>query len=180
VALADGNNAKLRGAIVNNTVVLGRLGFLVTARTDLGASIDAVVANNIVALNSQRDIGIDLALPLVTNDHNFVSAIGDEFVPGPGTRVGNPAFVNPSAVGGDFRLTLASLAIDAGRDSALDNAFATDLAGGPRRIGPIDIGALESPFAAPAPPIPASGPLALVLLGAAIGMLAWRRLATKR
>ena len=180
VASADGNNAKLRGAIVNNTVVLGRLGILISARVDLGASIEATIANNLVALNSLRDIGIDPALTLVSNDHNFVSAIGDELVPGPGTRVGNAAFVNPSAVGGDFHLTAASPAIDAGRDDALDPAFTTDLDGGPRRIGRIDIGALESPFAAPVPPIPASGPLAVFLLCAAIGVLARGRLATKR
>jgi len=119
-------------------------------------------------------------LTLVANDHNFVSDVGDEFVPGPGTRAGNPAFVNPSAVGGDFHLLRTSLAIDAGRDDALDPGFTTDLDGGPRRIGPIDMGALESPFAAPVSQIPASGPLALFLLCAAIGVLARGLLATKR
>lgn len=179
VLTADGNNALLRAVVANNTVANGRIGMLVSARTDLGADIRATIANNVVALNSQADITIDDALTQVVNDHNMVSVAGDEFVPGPGTRFGNPAFVDPSGIGGDYRLRPESPALDAGRDSALDPSFATDLAGAPRRFGTIDIGAYEAPFTAPGVPVPAGSPLAIALAALAIGALARRRLAAR-
>mgnify|MGYP001185012907 CR=1 FL=1 len=174
VLSADGWNAQLHGIVVNNTVASGRLGMLVSARTDLGANIDATIANNIVALNSQCDIGIDGSLALVSEDHNLVSSFCEGFSPGPGTRVGNPRFV--SVAGGDYHLLPESQAIDAGRDSALDPSFTTDLDGAARRFGPIDMGAYESPYRAPPNPVPASGPAGLAAAALLIAWLARRRL----
>ena len=178
VLSADGNNAKLQGVVVNNTVALGRLGMLVSARTDLGATIEATIANNVVAFNSQRDIAMFDALPLVFNDHNLVTSIGDAFVHGPHTIVANPLFANSG--GGDFRLAPDSPAIGRGRDSALDPAFTLDLAGAPRRLGPIDIGAYESGFAAKPEPVPVDAPLALALAGLLIAAFARRSPALRR
>ena len=176
VVSGDGNNSRILATVVNNTVASGRLGLLVSARTDLGATIEGTIANNIVALNSLRDITIDAGLPLLTNDHNLVSAIEpDEFVPGPATIVGNPLFRNPA--GGDYRLLRESPGVDAGRDSALDAAFTTDLDGAPRRFGTIDRGAYEAPFhAAGGQAIPVGAPAGLAIVVLAILALARRRL----
>ena len=178
VLLGDGYGAQLHGTVVNNTVASGRIGMLVSARTDLGATLQATIANNIVALNSQTDISIDNALAQVSNDHNLVSSVGDGFVPGVGTRVGNPRFVNPA--GGDYHLLSDSMAIDAGRDSALDPSFTTDLDGAARRFGTIDMGAYESPYLAPSVAVPVGGPAGLAIAGLLIGWLGLRRLASRR
>ena len=179
VLSADGYNALLRGTVANNTVASGRIGMIVSARTDLGANIEVTIANNIVALNSDYDIGIDSALSQVSNDHNLVSSNAyGYFVPGPGTRIGNPGFVN--VAGGDYHLLADSPAIDAGRDSALDASFTIDLDGAARRFGRIDMGAYESPYRAAPAPVPVGGPASLALVAMLIGWLARRRLAAFR
>jgi len=178
VLLADGNNAKLNVSVVNNTVALGRTGIFAGGRTDLGATIAGVIANNILAFNTSYDLGIDPGLA-VANDHNLVTSTGGYgFDAGFGTIVGDPLFVN--AGGGDFHLTRASLAVGSGRDSALDAAFTTDLDGGPRRVGRIDRGAYESPFQPSSVPVPIGGPAGIALIVLAIGWLAARRLRDRR
>jgi hypothetical protein len=181
VVLADGNNARLSAQVINNTVSDGRLGVLVSARTDLGATLAGRLENNIVARNSQADIGIDGVLPSFHNAFNMVSAIGGGFSPGPGTQIGDPHFVNPTGAGGNYQLLPASRAIDAGDPNALNPVFTLDLAGNPRVVGTIDLGAYESNFSAPAPSvnrIPTTAPLTLIaaaLALVAIGATALRR-----
>ena len=179
VLIADGNNSLLRPTVVNNTVAGGRRGLFAGGRTDLGADVQGLIANNILAFNSSYDLGIDPGLPLLVNDHNLVTSLGDYgFVPGPGTRIGNPGFVN--AAGGDYHLLADSPAIDAGRDSALDASFTIDLDGAARRFGRIDMGAYESPYRAAPAPVPVGGPASLALVAMLIGWLARRRLAAFR
>jgi hypothetical protein len=92
-------------------VALGRTGIFAGGRTDLGATIAGVIANNILAFNTSYDLGIDPGLA-VANDHNLVTSTGGYgFDAGFGTIVGDPLFVN--AGGGDFHLTRASLAVGA-------------------------------------------------------------------
>jgi hypothetical protein len=181
VVLADGNNAQLSAEVINNTVSDGRLGVLVSARTDLGATLAGRLENNIVARNSQADIGIDGVLPSFHNGFNMVSAVGGGFSPGPGTKVADPHFVSPTGAGGNYQLLPTSTAIDAGDPNALNPAFTADLAGNPRVVGVIDLGAYESNLSAPPPfphRIPTIDPLALIaaaLALAAIGATALRR-----
>jgi hypothetical protein len=176
VLYAGGDNTPLTAAVVNNTVANGRTGIFVGARTDLGATIDGVIANNILAFNTSYDMGIDPGIA-ITNDHNLVTSTGGYgFDVGPGTLVGDPRFID--AAGGDFHLARNSPGVDSGRDSALDASFTTDLDGAPRRNGRIDRGAYET--AGPGNPIPADAPLALVIAALTIAGLAMRRLASVR
>ena len=172
VVSGDGNNSRIFATVVNNTVASGRLGLLVSGRPDLGATIEGTIANNVVALNTLRDITVYVEFA-ITNDNNLASAIDfSEFAPGPGTIIAEPQFVD--VAGGDYRLRRSSPGVDAGRDSALDPAFTTDLAGAPRRAGTIDMGAYET--TGPGAPIPVDAPLALVIAALAIAGLAARRL----
>jgi hypothetical protein len=174
VLYAGGDDTPLTAAVVNNTVANGRTGICVGARTDLGGTIDGVVANNVLAFNTTYDLGIDPGIA-ITNDHNLVTSTGGYgFDVGPGTLVGDPRFVD--AAGGDFHLLRASPGVDSGRDSALDPAFAVDLDGATRRNGRIDRGAYEAPFNAVGEAIPAGSPVAVVLGALTIGLLARRRL----
>lgn len=154
VLSASGTGGQLAGTLINNTVARGRSGIAVSARSDLGARVRGLVANNIVAFNSLYNISIAFGLSEVANDHNLVSVLDTEsgtglFSPGPGTLIGDPRFVN--AAGGDFRLASNSFAIDAGRDSVLPATYGADLDGAPRRHGVVDMGAYESLFAPPPP-----------------------------
>lgn len=170
VVSADGNNAAIAASLVNNTIVDGRIGVLVSLRDDLGAVVTGGLFNNIVAFNSQTGIGIDGAAPGFANGYNVdFGNGGDFFTPGAGTLLVNPLFVNRGS--GNYQLSPASPAIDHGLDAALAPAFAQDLAGGPRRVGTIDIGAYESGFSV----VPALPRSALAVLAALLaGMAGWR------
>jgi hypothetical protein len=166
VASADGNNAALAVQLVNNTVADGRIGVLVSARTDLGASITGGLFNNILAFHSQYGIGIDNGLPGFANGHNLTygNASPDFFLAGPVTLTVDPKFANRAA--GDYTLLRGSPAIDTGLDSALPASVTQDLKGNPRRVGIVDIGAYEF-FEAQ---IPALQPMGLALLAALVAL----------
>ena len=173
VASADGNNAALAVQLVNNTVADGRIGVLVSARTDLGADITGGLFNNVVAFNSQTGVTIDNGLSGFSNAHNLTFGNGGNFfVPGPTTLASDPLFINRP--GHDYRLGAGSPAINTGLGSALPLSFTLDLAGGPRRIGTIDMGAYESTFsgAITGSAIPALGPAGLAALAALIVLAA--------
>jgi hypothetical protein len=143
VVSADGNNASLAVQLVNNTIADGRIGILISARTDLGAIITGGLFNNISAFNSQYGIRIDNGLPGFVNGFNltFGNASPDSFAAGSGTIIADPMFTNRAA--GDYTLLRGSPAIDTGLDLALPASVTLDLAGNPRRSGPIDVGAYE-------------------------------------
>lgn len=162
VASADGNNASLAVQMVNNTVADGRRGVAISARTDLGASITGGLFNNVVAFHSQIGISIGAGLPGFSNSNDLTFGNGvDFFVPGPGTVTSDPLFANRPTH--DYSLAVGSPAVDAGLDPALPPGFTLDLAGQPRRVDVIDIGAYEMPLPAP---VPALQPVALALLAA--------------
>jgi hypothetical protein len=177
VVTADGNNAGLAAQVVNNTVVDNRLGILVAVRDDLGASVTGGMFNNIVAFNSQSGVGVESGATGFQNAANIVFGNGgDFFTPGGQTLTSDPLFVDHA--GHDYRLSAGSPAINTGIDSALPVSLTLDVAGNPRRIGPIDRGAYESAFLPAAGPIPAVQPLALValaLLLGAVGVVRARR-----
>jgi hypothetical protein len=142
VMLVDGGDATFE--IVNNTAAEGANGILVLGRDDLGASWSGIVANNVVA--GMGDAGIVIGQPTLTagvvdNDHNLVFDVAaNNFVPGPGTLFADPSF----AGGGDYRLTDASPARNAGNDARVPLDLTTDLDGSPRQIWIVDMGAYES------------------------------------
>lgn len=181
VVTADGNNAGLAAQLVNNTVADGRIGVLVAVRDDLGAVVTGGMFNNIVAFNSQSGIEIESGATGFANAHNltFGNTGGDAFTPGPQTFTSDPLFTDRAAH--DYTLTAGSPAVNTGLDSALPGSFTLDVAGNPRRVGPIDLGAFESAFlplgatAQPVPALDAAAVGALVLLLALAGALRMRR-----
>ena len=180
VVSADGNNASIDVQVVNNTVADGRIGVLVSARTDLGANITGGLFNNIVAFNSQAGIEIDSGLGGFVNGFNLIFGNGSEFfTPGPKTIGADPLFTNRAAH--DYTLSQGSPAINTGLDSALPASFTLDLAGNPRIVEIIDRGAYESPFGTPPAVIPTLQPGALAALAALLAAAALlRRPRTRR
>jgi hypothetical protein len=176
VVSTDGNNAAANVQVVNNTLANGNRGILVSARTDLGATISGGFFNNIAAYFDGTGISVDSGLPGFGNGNNLVFATANDFfTPGPGTRIGDPRFVNAAA--GNYALAPDSDAIDRGLNSALPLSFALDLPGGPRRVATIDIGAFESAVARPADPVPSlGGPAlwALIMLIISAVALGWQ------
>ena len=169
--------------IINNTIVDGRVGMNIAVPTDRSAALTGAIVNNIFARLSEGGIGVRTMPPGLSNSNNlfFANAGGnsDGFIPGPGTRVGDPAFRDPAA--GDYSLTSASDAIDRGKSAVAPTGL--DLAGNARVQGTaVDIGALESSFAlalpTPVSPAPALDKVALlILLGLmlATGLIAPRK-----
>jgi hypothetical protein len=156
--------------IINNTIVDGRNAMNIDVPTAPGASLTGTIVNNIIARQSDGGIGVRTMPPGLSNSNNlFFANVGGNssgFIPGPGTRGGDPAFSNPGA--GDYSLTSTSDAIDRGKSALAPSGF--DLAGNARVQGTaVDIGALESPFAlaqppAPLAPAPTLGGIALLAL----------------
>jgi hypothetical protein len=178
-AFATGSNSLIDAQIVNNTVVGNDAGISVSGDRELGSFVRGGAYNNIIAFNLSRGLIIDREMVGFANSHNLLfdnpeSPDGPSFTPGPGTRTGDPAFVNAAI--DDYRLTQNSDALDRGLDSALPPGVAIDVAGNPRRQGRgIDIGAYESALARAPDAVPALGRGALAALAMLIGLLAIAR-----
>lgn len=126
--------------VANNTLADNDTGFYADAAP--GASLQGVLANNIIARSSSRGVVIDaLVQSGFGNDHNLVSGNAeDDFLPGPGTVFADPLF----AGAGDYHLQPATPARDAGNNSIVPADITGDLDGAPRIIGgTVDIGAYE-------------------------------------
>jgi len=139
---ASSSSGTLDIAILNNTVVGNEEGISMGGRADQNAVLTGVVANNIVARNSQFGIAIERDFnPTITNSHNLVFANDQNFfVPGPETIRKNPVFVSAT----DFHLGRLSPAIDRGDTSLLPATVTTDADGDPRVVGKaVDLGAFE-------------------------------------
>lgn len=164
--------------VVNNTIVNGEAGILVSARTDLGATLTGVLANNIVARNSQVGISIDPEVAATfTNDHNLVFGNGSNyFAAGPATRVVDPRFVGPN----DFHLLPVSPAVNSGENARVPADITGDLDGVARiRNFTVDIGAYESDYFSVAE-VPALGPFGLLLLAGGLGAAGLARFRRRR
>jgi hypothetical protein len=129
----------LDATVLNNTLAGNATGF--AASVGAAASLTGVLANTIVAGNTNRGVKIDAAAAAhFSNEHNLVFGNGsDDFTPGPGTILADPRFVG----GGDFHPVANSPVRDAGNTS-LATDIDVDLDGSPRVLGAeIDIGAWE-------------------------------------
>jgi hypothetical protein len=156
--------------VVNNTVAGNDEGIVVTVSGQSGATINGLVANNIVSDTTEVGIAIDSSFAAtVPNQSNLVFANGTDFLgtaPGPGTLSTNPLFVGAA----DYHLQAASPGIDKGDDSAVPMDLLTDLDGNPRIRGShVDIGAYE------AAPEPDPQMLAVSALAALVGFVSLRR-----
>jgi hypothetical protein len=131
----------LNFSLINNTLSDNRLGILVSGRLDLGAAMNGVVANNIVANSSQTGISIDTDFETtVTNNYNlFFNNPNNWFTPGPNTLFSDPQFVG----GGNYRLQFFSPAVNAGSNGLVPSGITTDLDGNARIVCFADMGAYE-------------------------------------
>ncbi len=170
VVSADGFE-HIDATILNNTLAYNEIGLLVSARTDLGASIDGVVANNVVAFGR---FAIDSNVT-ATEHHNLIfpdPSDEEPFVPGPGTIIADPLFVSAS----DFHLTGSSPGINRGDNAAVPGDITSDVEGNPRvQLGVVDMGAYEAATASVLV-IPTLGHLGLLVSGVALGLAGIRRL----
>ena len=137
---ANCSGGVLDATLVNNTVVENETGISLGGRADLGGSCVGLVANNVIAFNS--DVGLDIDQDFqetVPNRNNLVFENSRTFfVPGPGTVFANPRLRD------DFRPKSSSPVIDAGRTNSVPLDLPTDRDGDPRIFGTaVDIGALE-------------------------------------
>lgn len=124
--------------IVNNSVVHGRRGLLVTGFD--AQPVSGRVANNLIAFHSL--IGTTMAAGALGNSHNLVFGnASDAFTPGPSTLSVDPRIERPSYP----RPTSGSPALDAGSTADVP-ALALFDADGERRVafGAVDIGAYEA------------------------------------
>ena len=137
LVFAQGTDGVRDVDIVNNTLAGNSSGIAVSQR-------DARVANNVITGNA---IGLDLnpfGPAVVVNDHNLFFDNADDAAgqpAGPGSVFADPEYLDLV----EFRPSPMSAVVDAGADDALPNSFTIDLAGDPRRIGTLDIGAYEVP-----------------------------------
>lgn len=123
--------------IVNNTVVGNRFGISAGQR-------DVRVANNVIVGSETGLSLIPLSGADVSNDHNLFFDNDEDSpnqAPGAGSVFAAPLFANTV----DYRPRASSPVVDAGADDALPPGTTTDLAGAPRVLGTVDIGAYEVP-----------------------------------
>lgn len=164
--------------VVNNTIANGEDGILVGGRSDLGATISGVLANNIVAGNTNVGISVETGFEATfTNDHNLVFGNGSEdFIAGPGTLFADPRFVGAN----DFHLQLSSPARNAGNSAQVPGDITGDLDGLARIQGTaVDIGAYESQGGTVVE-VPALGPWGLMLLAGGLGAAAVARMRRRK
>lgn len=90
-----------------------------------------------------------------------------------GSFIADPRFVSSA----DLHLSPDSSAIDRGSNTAVPGDVATDVEDNPRiQQARVDMGAYESPYAAPSVPVPATSPLGLLLAGLVLSLAAAFRL----
>lgn len=137
IAVSQGN---ANFVVANNTLVNSENGISIGG-AQFGATWQGVVANNIVANISEFGISIDNPSAAVVNDHNLVfNTGGNNFTPGPGTLIVDPAFVGS----GDYGLMLGSPAQDVGNNARVPVDVLTDIDGHQRIQGAaVDLGAYE-------------------------------------
>jgi hypothetical protein len=142
VVSADGHH-HINAYVLNNTVVDNDRGIGIGARTDLGASIAGVVANNLVANTTFWGLSIDPEVEsTLSNSNNLTYNTGDNsFTPGPGTLAADPLFLATN----NFRLKPTSPAANHGSNAVVPMDIAIDFDGTARiKGGVVDIGAFES------------------------------------
>jgi hypothetical protein len=145
---SGGRGPVLRTRAYNNTVYL-------TNATSFAINCDGGCAKNILTLKnniiwSEGKIGYT-DQPCDEGYNLFWKADGKPgiFFPTPShksptSKIANPLFVKPSVGGGDFRLTAASPARDAGTGESVQAGFGVDLAGvGVPQGAAVDIGGYE-------------------------------------
>ncbi len=151
--------------ITNNTVV-GNVQSLVVDKSDFfgGATpTNITVRNNVFANDTYRGGLIDDVNGLVLDNNLFANSFAKPYEKGKdsknlvetkNTQVASAGFVNAAA--NDYRLTPASVAVDAG-SNAIPGYITTDKDGNQRRAGnSVDLGAFE--FASTATPTPTPAP----------------------
>jgi hypothetical protein len=154
--------------VINNTVAYNETGVLVNGRSDLGASISGILANNIIAFNTDFGLSIDDDFGgSFSNEYNLVHGnSSDYYTPGPGTITHDPRLLGPD----DFRLEPTSPARNAGTNARLPGDITTDVVGNPRiQQAVVDMGAFEDQRQGE-PGIPALSPWGLVVLALAIAL----------
>lgn len=116
---------------------------LASARTDLGAVLSGVLANNLVVGHRRFGITVDTEIQSTfANERNLsFRNLQDFFVPGPGTLFVNPLFLTAN----DFRLRSNSPARDAGSNARVPADITLDLGRLPRIQGAaVAMGAYEN------------------------------------
>lgn len=145
--------------IVNNTVAGNAYGISVGQR-------DARIANNVITGSETTGLSLGLSAPAIVNDHNlFFGNVADTSgqPAGPGSVFADPRYADLA----DLRPRPTSPVVDAGADDALPAGLTTDLAGEPRVLGTVDIGAYEVPEP--------SGGLAMGAAATGLALGGWRR-----
>ncbi|HET7453854.1 MAG TPA: choice-of-anchor Q domain-containing protein, partial [Thermoanaerobaculia bacterium] len=174
VVSADGFEP-IQAQVINNTVAYNDSGIGVDARTDLGASITGVVANNIVAHNPSYGLSIGTSVSGTVDDRfNLLFANGFNSPPGPGSLAQDPLFVSTS----DFHLLDPSPAINHGDTALVPSDITKDLDGHARIQGPaVDMGAYESGVTSveAIPTLSTGATAALALLIALVAVASLRR-----
>ena len=160
--------------VVNNTVAFNESGIVIDGNASSGAAITGIVANNIVAFNGDGGLFIeDDFASTIPNEFNLVFGNGsDSFTPGPGTIAADPLLVSPT----EFRTVAGSPARDSGSNARVPPDITTDVAGDPRILGIVDMGAFEESVEPSILAIPALSNLGLVVLALLVIGVAWRKL----
>ena len=138
LVLAEGTDGVRDVDVVNNTVAGNTIGILVALR-------DARIANNVITGSATTGLQLAPSGPaVVINDHNLFHDNAEDLngqAAGPGSVFADPRYLDQV----DFRPRPSSPVVDAGADDALPAGLTTDLAGEPRVLGTVDIGAYEVP-----------------------------------
>jgi hypothetical protein len=135
---AEGTDGVRDVDVVNNTVAGNKFGIIVAQR-------DARIANNVITGSAISGLQVaPSGAAVVLNDHNLFydnDVDLDNQAAGPGSVFADPQYLDEV----EFRPRPTSPVVDAGADDALPAGLTTDLAGEPRVLGTVDIGAYEVP-----------------------------------